>query len=368
MGYILSCLLNGQRINCFDSKYNKDQLKKWANKGILLCPACGKPYEYCHGKVRIPYFRHKDKSQCEDKYYEPETEEHLQGKRDLYEWIMKQSGVTDVILEGWIPETKQRPDIMFKYNGNQCVIEYQCSPISSEYYERHELYQAAGINDVWILGTDKYLEKEENEKSSRFRTKEIEYNTNFYYDSEFKIFNFKIIHDFEYEVISKLNDFNYKLISERKNFNNLISVNSIYNNQFSARLDNMIFNNRGIYFGDNIYNYLNNIKESIYNVKNILDKVILNLNKEYNLDFYRDRYSNYEIKYNNMCFEINNDKKCYRFCIFKFERDYSNYYRTKKYKWRYLENNEVIQNTDDIVYDSFISFVISILKQYKVIK
>ena len=99
-----------------------------------------------------------DKETCEDKYSEPETEEHLNGKRDLYEWIKNQPGVTNVVLEGWIPETKQRPDIMFIYNGKQCVIEYQCSPISTEYYERHELYKAAGINDIWICGVEKYIQ------------------------------------------------------------------------------------------------------------------------------------------------------------------------------------------------------------------
>lgn len=105
-----------------------------------------------------------DKNECEDKYSETETEEHLNGKRDLFEWIKKQPCVTDAILEGWIPETKQRPDIMFKFNGKQYVIEYQCSPIASEYIERHELYQAAGINDIWILGTEKYLKSNMREK------------------------------------------------------------------------------------------------------------------------------------------------------------------------------------------------------------
>ena len=162
---MLSCLLNNQRINCYDGAYSRDQLKKWASKKILLCPACGKPYEYCHGKVKSPYFRHMDKAQCEDKYSEPETEEHINGKRDLYEWIRIQPGVEDAVLEGWIPETKQRPDIMFKYMGNKYVLEYQCTPISTEYYERHELYQAAGINDIWILGTEKYLRKSMRMKS-----------------------------------------------------------------------------------------------------------------------------------------------------------------------------------------------------------
>lgn len=88
----------------------------------------------------------------------------MQGKIDLYEWIKKQKGVSDVVLEGWIPETKQRPDIMFTYGNKLWVIEYQCSPIATEYVERHELYQAAGIHDIWICGTEKYLKPFMREK------------------------------------------------------------------------------------------------------------------------------------------------------------------------------------------------------------
>ena len=68
-----------------------------------------------------------NKTSCGFLYSESETEEHLSGKRDLFEWIRKQPDVTNAILEGWIPETKQRPDIMFKYKGIQYIIEYQCS-------------------------------------------------------------------------------------------------------------------------------------------------------------------------------------------------------------------------------------------------
>lgn len=153
-------------INCIDGQYGKEQLKKWAQKSILLCPVCDKPYEYCHGKVKTPYFRHKDKAQCEYDYAEPETEEHLNGKKDLYKWLLKQKDVTDVVLEGWLPETRQRPDLMFTYNGEKWVIEYQCSPIATEYLERHELYQAAGIHDIWICGTEKYMKDNMRDKVS----------------------------------------------------------------------------------------------------------------------------------------------------------------------------------------------------------
>lgn len=177
---MLSCLLNGQRINCYDGSHSKEQLKKWASKRILMCPACGNPYEYCHGKVKSPYFRHMDKEQCEDRFSEQETEEHLNGKRDLYEWLKKQQGVTNCVLEGWLPTTKQRPDIMFKYNGQLYVLEYQCSPIATEYIERHELYQAAGIKDVWVCGFDKYF--------NGGRQKFIENYCDGYYSPKSKIF------------------------------------------------------------------------------------------------------------------------------------------------------------------------------------
>lgn len=208
---MLSCLLNGQYINCFDGKYNKEQLKKWSTRKILLCPACGKPYEYCHGKVMNPYFRHMDKLECVDKYTEPETEEHKQGKIDLFKWISVQPGVTDCVLEGWLPGTKQRPDIMFKYNGQLCVIEYQCSPIATEYYERHELYTAAGIKDIWICGTQNYFQFY-HEGSGSKKVCEIEKESCIYYDVKskciYKVFpkmSIQLLNNF----INNKNDKNY---------------------------------------------------------------------------------------------------------------------------------------------------------------
>mgnify|MGYP003292122673 CR=1 FL=1 len=105
-----------------------------------------------------------DKNECEDRFSESETEEHLNGKRDLFEWIKKQNGVTNAVLEGWISETKQRPDIMFEYDGKKYVIEYQCSPIATEYVERHDLYNASGIIDIWIAGYEKYFKPNSRHK------------------------------------------------------------------------------------------------------------------------------------------------------------------------------------------------------------
>lgn len=136
-------------------------------------------YEYCHGAIVQPYFRHKSKHDC-DLYSELETEEHLIGKRKLFEWICKQDGVSDAVLEAYLPETKQRPDIMFNYNGKRCVIEYQCTPITEEYTYRHSLYKFSKIKDIWILGTQKYLNYTSGGVNRRM--KEIERKNKIYYD------------------------------------------------------------------------------------------------------------------------------------------------------------------------------------------
>lgn len=183
---MLSCLVNDQPLILINTPYSYQTIKKWANKGILKCPICSNSYEFCCGRVVIPYFRHKDKKKCEDIYSEPETIEHLQGKIDLYNWLIKQPNLTDIVLEGWIPKTKQRPDLMFKHNGNLYILEYQCSPISSEYYERHELYQAAGIKDIWICGVKNYFQ-EFHKGTGNKRTNVLEDECRLYYDSDSKL-------------------------------------------------------------------------------------------------------------------------------------------------------------------------------------
>lgn len=223
---ILTCKLGNEIINCYDGTHDKEQLKKWASKKILLCPVCGKPYEYCHGKVKTPYFRHMDKNECEDLYSESETEEHLNGKRDLFEWIRKQSGVTNAVLEGWIPETKQRPDIMFEFDGKKYVIEYQCSPIATEYVERHELYEASGIIDIWVLGTEKYLE-------FGMREKYIEQHSIGFYDYKLKSF-----------IIGKytiLNDFLNKTFAQKTLTDKVISYDKS-SEYFKCNLSDLVFN------------------------------------------------------------------------------------------------------------------------------
>ena len=229
---MLTCLIGNEIINCYDGIHTKEQLKKWSKKKILSCPACGRPYEYCHGKIKAPYFRHMDKEECEDKYSESETEEHMQGKKDLYEWVKNQPGVTNAVLEAWIPETKQRPDIMFTYNNKKYVIEYQCSPIASEYLERHELYNAAGIHDIWICGTEKYLGR-----NKRLNT--LEKCRRLYYDTKSKvIYKMDSMDKKEFLCLSKLEEYRYKI-----------------RNGYASKYIISKYKNREVHLMKNIYDY-----------------------------------------------------------------------------------------------------------------
>ena len=229
---MLTCLIGNEIINCYDGTHTKEQLKKWSKKKILSCPACGRPYEYCHGKIKSPYFRHMDKEECTDRYSESETEEHMQGKKDLYEWVKSQPGLTNAVLEAWISETKQRPDIMFEYDNKKYVIEYQCSPIASEYFERHELYNAAGIHDIWICGTEKYLGR-----NKRLNT--LEKCRRLYYDTKSKvIYKMDSMNKKEFLCLLKLEEYRYKI-----------------RNGYASKYIISKYKNREVHLMKNIYDY-----------------------------------------------------------------------------------------------------------------
>lgn len=173
-----NCKVGKKVINIFDE--TEETFRKWSKEGKLRCihEGCKTPImRYAHGDYKMPYFSHVDGSGCdfsEDNYgresgkYNAETKrEHNLGQYKIADWIRKIKGITDLQLEKVIGETNQRADIYFKYNNEEYVVEYQCTPQASKYNERHELYRLNEINDIWIFGTKKYgieeLLKEEKE-------------------------------------------------------------------------------------------------------------------------------------------------------------------------------------------------------------
>lgn len=173
---MLTCKVGKQIVDAFS--YTSEQLREWSNKGMLKCPACGEKMLYCHGDFKVTYFRHEKNSDCPDIYSEGVTEEHIQGIKILYDWLTNQKGIENIQLEKWIPETHQRPDIYFTKDGQEYVIEFQCSPIATQYNKRHELYKLQEIKDIWILGLDKYslnnFEKTDLLMNIKLKTIEIE--------------------------------------------------------------------------------------------------------------------------------------------------------------------------------------------------
>lgn len=351
---MITAKLKDNIINCYDNKYTKETLKKWAEKNILLCPICNKPYEYCHGKVVSPYFRHKEKQECDYLYNEPETEEHIKGKIALYEWIQTQEGVSDIILEGWIPETKQRPDIMFKYNNKQYVIEYQCTPISSEYLERHELYQAGGINDIWILGTEKYI-KNRNRKH-------IEKYNYIYFDS-------------------KVNQFIFN--RDYYNISNFISndyIKIIGVSYYCTNSNNVIFENNKIFICNNIIEEIQDkyfkLEKAINDKNNLIYSLInksINILKDKYSTINLSNYSSFDIELDNFLIKFKKNDKIL-FVKKYFSKDNYKVWNGKKmanrFKWTYHERNISELNYDYNNFDTIIllDFVDVSLNYYETIK
>lgn len=110
----------------------------------LVCPSCGKPVRFKQGSRKIPHFAHV-KADCQS-FSEGETWEHVEGKRMIMETFpMKQAK-----LEAYLPNLKQRPDVLWEKRA----IEFQCSSLPFvRFLERTENYQRHGYHPWWILGS-----------------------------------------------------------------------------------------------------------------------------------------------------------------------------------------------------------------------
>jgi competence CoiA-like predicted nuclease len=309
---MLTCQVGKSIVDTFT--YKEEQLREWSNKGMLKCPACGEKMLYCHGDFKIPYFRHEKNSDCPDIYSEGVTQEHIQGIKIIYDWLQIQEGIDNLQLEKWIPETRQRPDIYFTKDGQEYAIEFQCSPIATQYNKRHDLYRLQGINDIWILGIDKYSIKE-YEKVLSFELFEVELSN----------LRFKTI---ESEITNSDNSLLYlnqngQLIKTVKKINPICGYKTKYNNIIDSKQLNLCYLTNILQDG-NLYN--DNSKFKI--VSNIVKSKIFELNKE----VYEDNY-----KFNSF---VKNDKL--QFFIYSYYNGYI--YNTNIDNFDENILNECIQN------------------------
>jgi competence CoiA-like predicted nuclease len=143
---------NGIIVNVAEKKWSKDGLLKLRDRTNFICPTCSNELELKIGTVITAHFAHKKFTSC-TMNSESESQYHLKGKLDLYEWLQNQSKLDDVQLEPYLSGIKQRPDILFRNGKEKIPIEFQCSPIDSRILIKRSLkYDEKDLKVLWLLG------------------------------------------------------------------------------------------------------------------------------------------------------------------------------------------------------------------------
>lgn len=138
---------SGVRLSLGD-KWEKKELTVARSKEKFYCPECKEEVILKLGNKRIWHFSHHAGSSCQNNY-ERETEYHLSGKLQLYQWLINQGIKAE--LEKYDPLIRQKPDIAFEMNGKKYAIEYQCSIIAEDLFiKRTKNYHENGYIPIWI--------------------------------------------------------------------------------------------------------------------------------------------------------------------------------------------------------------------------
>lgn len=127
----------------------------WATQAIkgecYFCPACGEQVILRQGKSNISHFAHFSSNDCLDNQ-EGETYEHLLGKQQIFEWALNNEWQPE--LEVYLPEIKQRADLLLTINDQKVALEFQCSPLTLQRLsERNQGYASLNYKFWWILGS-----------------------------------------------------------------------------------------------------------------------------------------------------------------------------------------------------------------------
>lgn len=150
---------SGQKI-CLGDFYSRETLVSLREKEAFFCPICGECVSLKLGDQRIFHFAHKSERTCRD-FYENETFTHMEGKRQLYQWLIRQK--IPSVLEFYQSEIGQRPDVMFILNDKKYAIEFQCSPMPEKVFmKRNRNYLDHGYIPLWIINSSHIHRKRSN--------------------------------------------------------------------------------------------------------------------------------------------------------------------------------------------------------------
>ncbi|MBP1079640.1 MULTISPECIES: competence protein CoiA [Bacillus] len=150
---LLSARRDDQQLIYLADDYSSDVLKKWRTDHSFYCPVCKEQVDLKLGQIKIFHFSHKRNHHCPYRG-EPESDFHLEGKRQLYRWLIRLG--EDPELEPYLPAINQRPDLLLREKNNPAALEFQCSPLSyPDYKKRTSSYIGIKIEPVWIIGANR---------------------------------------------------------------------------------------------------------------------------------------------------------------------------------------------------------------------
>ena len=139
------------------SQLSREKLRELKDTESFTCPACKEPLHLKIGRIKIPHFAHQADSDCLAYFSEKESEMHLLGKSQLFDFFSKR--YRKVLLEPYLQQLKQRPDLLVETETNNYAIEFQCSSVDLNIIEeRTKNYIQNQYVPVWILPTPKHVE------------------------------------------------------------------------------------------------------------------------------------------------------------------------------------------------------------------
>ncbi|MBM6618271.1 competence protein CoiA [Bacillus suaedaesalsae] len=136
------------------SNWSREALFSLRNdEEFFHCPSCKQRVQMKIGTMKIPHFAHMSKTIC-DSFSEGESQYHLKGKLQLYDWFVRQG--YSPIIEPYFSQMKQRPDLYVEIKNQRYMIEYQCATIEKgRFQERNDNYLRHHYKVLWILGANR---------------------------------------------------------------------------------------------------------------------------------------------------------------------------------------------------------------------
>lgn len=130
---MFSAMIDQEEIICLADGYKTEDLKRLRKRHAFYCPVCRCELDLKVGAVKLPHFAHKPGAACPVQH-EPESSYHLKGKRLLYEWLGRQG--FRPVLEPYLQEIRQRPDLLLEYGTRQVAVEFQCANLDAAAYRK----------------------------------------------------------------------------------------------------------------------------------------------------------------------------------------------------------------------------------------